>query len=349
MLNVSRDVQRFRNIIKGKIKENLKKYMSSDEIIARQGKEFVSIPIPQIELPRFKFNEAEQSGVGQGDAEAGDPGEQEENNILEIDVSIEELADILGSQLKLPKILPKGRKDIAESIKYSSLRRKGPESLKSFKYTFKESLKRQIASGTYDFEDPVIIPISDDKRYRVSVPTVKPHNQAVIFYMMDISGSMDDRKKELARLISFWIDTWLRRNFKYLEYKYLVHNISAWEVLKDEFFRLREGGGTYIHSIYTLSKKLILERYPPQDWNIYLFHFSDGDDISELTSEKAIRVIKDLLPFVNQLAYCQILDTGKFLKMFNDKLKLYPNIVSAQVDSKEDIYDAIKSFFTKGN
>lgn len=350
MINISKDVQRFRNIIKGKIKENLKKYMSSDEIITRQGKEFISIPIPQIELPRFKFN-SQNSGIGQGEADIGDrAGDQESSNILELEVTIDELADILGSELELPRIIPKGKKEIIiDSTKYTGLRRVGPESLKSFKHTFRESLKRQIASGSYDYSNPLIVPIKDDKRYRVSMPISKPHSQAIIFYMMDISGSMDDQKKLLARLISFWIDTWLRKNYKHLEYKYLVHNIRAWEVPKEDFYRIREGGGTYIYSTYELCQKIILENYSPIEWNIYIFHFSDGDDMSDILSERAIRIIKEMVPMINQISYCQILDSDKFLTLFNNKLKLYPQVVSHHVETKADVYDAIKTFFSKGN
>mgnify|MGYP000411464276 CR=1 FL=1 len=123
LFNIQRDHARFKNIIKGKIKQDLKKYVTNGEMIARKGKDQVTIPIPQIEIPRFKFGDKEQGGVGQGKGQPGDqvkPGEEgdepgqgeagsaEGKHDLEVELSLQELAEILGEQLQLPKIEPRG-------------------------------------------------------------------------------------------------------------------------------------------------------------------------------------------------------------------------------------------------
>ena len=107
--NIKRDHSRFRQIVKGRIKQDLRKYVTNGEMIGRKGKDTVTIPIPQIEIPRFRFGEKDQGGVGQGEGEPGDPvgqgdpqpgqgeaGNQGGDHMLEVDLSLQELAEILG-------------------------------------------------------------------------------------------------------------------------------------------------------------------------------------------------------------------------------------------------------------
>jgi len=120
---VERDLNRFRQIVRGKIKKDLRKYMSQGEMIGRQGRKYVSIPLPQIDLPQFRYGTRQGGGVGQGDGNVGDPiaqgdgqsgqgeaGSEPGQHIIEVDVTLEELAQILGEELQLPNIQPKGKK-----------------------------------------------------------------------------------------------------------------------------------------------------------------------------------------------------------------------------------------------
>src|SRR4029079_15662498 len=152
------------------IKQHLRQYISQGELLGRAGKEAISIPLPQIELPHFTFSSGEEDGVGSGSGEPGDgteegvglAGENEGQHLLEVDVSLDELAQILGEELELPRILPKGQAEVtSQRERYTGLRRVGPESLRNFKRTFKQALKREIASGTYDAENPMIVPVRD--------------------------------------------------------------------------------------------------------------------------------------------------------------------------------------------
>src|ERR1700752_3503882 len=164
------DDQRFRKIVRGKVKSNLSKYLTRGEMIGKKGKDLVSIPLPQIEIPQFKFGSKGTGGVGSGDGDVGTPlgppqgdseggaGDQPGGHILEVELSLEELAQILGEELALPRIEPRGKKNIiTKRDKYSSIRQVGPESLRHLKRTFKRALKRQIASGTYDPCNPTVI------------------------------------------------------------------------------------------------------------------------------------------------------------------------------------------------
>src|SRR5262249_48015268 len=152
-------------------------------------------------------------GPPQGEDDSG-AGDQPGGHILEVELTLEELAGILGEELALPRIEPRGKKNIVSTKdKYSGIRQAGPESLRHFKRTFKRALRRQIASRVYDPERPIVVPIREDKQYRSWKEVQKPESVAVIIYMMDVSGSMTDEQKEIVRIEAFWIDTWIKAHY----------------------------------------------------------------------------------------------------------------------------------------
>jgi len=346
MHGIEQDHNRFRQIIKGKIREGLRKYISHGDILGKRGKDKISIPLPRINLPRFVYN-SKHGGVGQGDGRGA--GNNPADNPIEVDVSLEEMADLLGEELKLPRIEPKGKNDIADSKKYNTIQRVGPESLRSFKKTYKEALKRAIVSGDYDPDNPNIIPIKDDRRYRASKPIQVPQSQAVIFYIMDVSGSMEYEEKHLARLTSFWIDLWLRKNYKNIQSRYIIHHINAKEVDQHTFYHIREGGGTRISSAYELCSNILSVEYNIADWNVYIFQYSDGDDWSKDSGQIACDIIKRMLPDVNQVAYCQVKNKGSFLDAVESNFAEENKVVWSVTDKRSRIYDTIKEFFVQGH
>ena len=292
-MSILEDHRRFRDIIKGRIKQNFKKYVTQSEMIGKQENEFVKIPVPSIEIPKFKYGPKDQGGVGQGQGEPGDAvngqegegkgeaGDTPGHHLIEVDVSLEELADILGEELELPSIQPKGNKTIETvQTKYTGRSPVGPNSLRLFKSSYKQALRRLISEGNYDADNPVVIPIKEDIRYRTFKKVTRPQANAVVIYMMDVSGSMGDEQKEIVRLESFWINTWLQRNYRGLETRFIIHDAAAKEVDEKTFFSTSESGGTLISSAYKLARKIIEEEYPANEWNIYPFHFSDGDNWS---------------------------------------------------------------------
>jgi uncharacterized sporulation protein YeaH/YhbH (DUF444 family) len=273
---------------------------------------------------------------------------------MEVDLSLDELAEILAEELKLPRIEPKGKHRITTiRDKYSGIRRVGPESLRHFKRSFKEALKRQIMLGDYDPNNPTIIPQKKDIRYRSWKEIKSPQSNAVIVFMMDVSGSMGEEQKELVRLESFWIDTWLRKNYEGIESRYIVHDVSAKEVDKHTFYHLREDGGTKISSAFKCAKQLLDAHYSPDEWNIYLFHFSDGDNSSEADSRECVKILKEqLLPICNEFGYCQVASaygSGNFINVLHEHLRNHEKVLTSRVNSKDDIYDSIKTFFGKGH
>jgi len=268
-------------------------------------------------------------------------------------VSLQELAEIMGEELELPRIQPKGtEKIVAWKDKYSGIRTTGPESLRHFRRTFRQAIRRQMAMGTYDAKNPVIIPIKDDKRYRSWRSEPLPQSNAVIIYMMDVSGSMGDEQKEIVRIESFWIDTWLRSQYHGIESRYIIHDAMAKEVDRDTFFKTRESGGTMISSAYKLCAKMIADEYPSTLWNIYPFHFSDGDNWSVDDTHTCVELLKkDVLPFVNLFSYGQVespYGSGQFIKDLTEHFDEDERVVTSEIKGKEAIMDSIKEFLGKG-
>ena len=367
ILNIERDQWRFKEIIKGNIRENLKEFISSGSILARRGKDKVSVNIPQIEIPRFRYGNKQTGGVGQGQGKPGDPvggepgdgtepgqaGQGEGDHVLEVDIEIEELAQILGEELQLPRIEPKGQKNITSSKeRFSGIRTTGPRALRHFKRTYREALKRQVVTGTYDPSNPVIIPIGDDMRYRSWKEEKVPETNAVLIYMMDVSGSMGDEQKEIVRIESFWIDTWLRSQYEGIETRYIIHDAVAREVDRDTFFHTRESGGTMISSAYKLCSEIIHKDYPADEWNIYPFHFSDGDNWSLDDTDVCMSMLRDkIMPASNIFCYGQVVSaygSGQFIKDLKDHCGENEQVVLSEIPSRDAIMQSIKDFLGTG-
>lgn len=363
---IDNDYQRFKQIVRGKVRENLKKYITHGEMIGRQGREYVSIPIPNIEIPHFRHGQKGSGGVGQGEGEVGSPigrgqddgdgsgqaGDQPGAHIREVEVSLEELADMLAAELELPRIEPKGKNTISSrKDKYNSIRRTGPESLKHLKRTYKKALKRLIAADQYDPQLPVIVPEREDRLYRSWKTTTQPETNAAIIYMMDVSGSMTDDQKEIVRIESFWIDTWLKSQYDGVDVRYIIHDAMAKEVDEDTFYHTRESGGTRISSAYKVARDIIHREFPPSDWNIYCFQFSDGDNWGE-DNKSCIEILaQDLLPHCNLFCYGQVespYGSGEYIRELRRIQDEWENLTLSEVDSKEAIYDSIKVFLGKG-
>lgn len=365
---IRQDYNRFQAIIKGRIKKNLRKYITKGELIGAQGKNMISIPLPRINIPKFIYGHEQMGGVGQGEGDVGTiigKSKQEGNegsnkagntpseHLLEVDVSIDELAEMMAEELHLPKIRPKGSGTVMNlSDKYSTVRREGAESLRHFKRTYKEALKRQISSNEYDPDNPIVIPIKRDKRYRFSKPTPRPEYNAAILYIMDVSGSMGDEQKEIVRIESFWIDTWLRSQYDNIDCRYIIHDAQAKEVDQETFYHTRESGGTLISSAFKLVRDVIDADYPQQDWNIYIFHFSDGDNWSGEDTKLCVDLLRyHLVPRVNLFCYGQVesrYGSGQFIKDLNEAFPKEETVVTSKIDDKEAIYASIKDFLGKG-
>lgn len=361
---IERDRKRFEDIVRGRIKQDLKRHITRGEMIGKRGQEVVSIPLPHIDLPRFRYGSKEQGGVGQGPGEAGAPlggdgegegsgaGEEPGHHIREVELSIEQITRLIGEALELPRIEPRGAESItAVKGRYTGIRRVGPETLRSFKRTYREALKRQISSGSYDPDRPLVVPVREDMRYRSWKDEQIPVANAVIFYLMDVSGSMASEQKEIVRIESFWIDNWIRAHYDGVQSRYLIHDATAKEVDRDTFFTTRESGGTKISSAYELAARIAEQEYPVQDWNLYFFHFSDGDNLGSGDNERCFGLLRErLLPVANLFGYGQVesrAGSGAFWGALQGHVDA-ENLVLSKIPDRDAILGSIKDFLGKG-
>lgn len=354
---IERDRSRFRDIVRGRIKSDLRKFVSQGEMFGRKGKDLISIPLPGIELPHFRFGDNKKQGVGQGEGEPGEgegkAGDQPGEHMLEVEVPLSELAEILGEELQLPRIQPKGRSDLVAPVgRYVGIRRTGPESLRHAKRTLKAALRRQVIAGTFDPDDPVLIPTRGDRHYRSWKEKNAPENSAVVIYMMDVSGSMGKEQKEVVRVEAFWINTWLRSQYKSLQIRYIVHDAAAREVDEATFFHLRESGGTKISSAYELCARLMQEQFPASIWNVYPFHFSDGDNWSGRDTERCVELLEQsVLPNCNVFCYGQVRSaygSGQFKKDLDAKFPKDERVITSEIPDRDGILKSIQDFLGKG-
>jgi uncharacterized sporulation protein YeaH/YhbH (DUF444 family) len=362
---IEQDRKRFDDIVRGKIKQDLKRHITRGELIGKRGREVVSIPVPQIELPRFRYGSRERGGVGQGPGEPGQPlgggageggaggaGDEPGHHIREVEMTIQELTQLLGETLELPRIEPKGAETLtATKGRVAGIRRVGPESLRAFRRSYREALKRQVASGSYDPRRPVVVPVRPDMRYRSWKEEPQPVANAVILYMMDVSGSMGSEQKEIVRIESFWIDSWIRLHYDGVQSRYIIHDAAAREVDRETFFTTREAGGTRISSAYELAAEIVAREYPAEDWNIYFFHFSDGDNLGGGDNEKCFHLLRErLLPVANLFGYGQVesrAGSGAFLNALQKNIEA-ENLILSRIADRDAILGSIKDFLGKG-
>jgi uncharacterized sporulation protein YeaH/YhbH (DUF444 family) len=174
-----------------------------------------------------------------------------------------------------------------------------------------------------------------------------------VLALMDVSGSMGEFKKYIARSFFFWMVRFLRTKYDNVEIVFISHHTEAREVSEEQFFTQGESGGTVVSSAYQLALDIINSRYSPRDWNIYPFHFSDGDNYYS-DNEEAVRLADQLIETCNLFGYGEIGEegassyrrsSGALLSIFNDRLKNKERFVGVRIDDKEDVYPALKQFF----
>jgi hypothetical protein len=299
---VNEDHKEFRDVVSGKIRKELKKFIKSGNIFKSRGKNGkISISIPKIDIPHIVFG-SNGTGVGRGDGKPGDvigrddpkgkgkgnkAGSEEAEGIT-ITLDLEEILKFLQDELELPDLQPKEDNTFEDvKIKYNNISLVGPESLRHTRRTMLTALKRMCSTGEINklhevpgYKDPVrlILPINSDKRYRQYKEIKSPSTNALIIYARDGSASMDTAKCDIVSDMAWWIDVWIKRFYKRVERMFVWHDIQAQEVDEQKFYKYRFGGGTVCSSSLKLIAKQFENRFPPNKWNIYVFYFTDGEN-----------------------------------------------------------------------
>ncbi|MBK7617352.1 MAG: YeaH/YhbH family protein [Burkholderiales bacterium] len=196
--------------------------------------------------------------------------------------------------------------------------------------------------GLIPFLDPI------DLRFRSRVKTPVPSSKAVMFCLMDVSGSMDEQRKELSKRFFILLYLFLTRHYEKIDLVFIRHHTQAQEVTEEEFFHARETGGTVVSSALELMDKVIRERYPPGEWNIYGAQASDGDNWHHDSGRCRELLTDKLLPACRYFAYVQVAEEEQNLWEEYSKLaETHKQFAMRKAVEPSQIYPVFRDLFKK--
>ena len=356
------DQQRHQEKVQEAIRNNLPDLITEESIIMSNGREVVKIPIRSLDEYKIRYNYDKNKHVGQGDGESkvGDvvardgsegqkgsgkgqgAGDQPGEDYFEAEVSLMELEEALFKQLELPNLKRKEKQEhLVEDIEFNDIRKTGLMGNIDKKRTMMTAFKRNAMKGTPKFH-PIY---QEDLKFKTWNEIVKPDSKAVVLAMMDTSGSMGIWEKYMARSFFFWMTRFLRSKYETVEIEFIAHHTEAKVVTEEDFFSKGESGGTICSSAYRKALELIEKKYHPDQFNIYPFHFSDGDN---LTSDNArcVKLVEELMKISNLFGYGEVNQYNRHSTL----MSAYKNIKNEDfkyyiLKQKVDVFHAMKSFF----
>jgi uncharacterized protein len=368
------DRRRHRQLVEKSIKENLGDILSEESIIGEGKNKKIKIPIRGLKEYQFVYGK-NTPGIGSGDGSekrgdkiGADPqqgkgqggtgaGNDEGEDIYETEVTIEDVMSYLIEDLELPDM---DKKKISEvltnnSTKRSGYKRHGINPHLAKKRTVVEKLKRLQGKKRAMREAHIEQQIErfpfkeEDLRYYRVKKSVKKESNAAIICVMDVSGSMDNTKKYMARSFFFVLSRFIRMKYNNVEVAFVSHTTTAKEVNENEFFHKGESGGTYISSGLNKALEIIEKRYNPSYWNVYTFHVSDGDNWLE-DNERAVKAARELCSVCNMFGYAEIMP--EYYTTTTIKSKLINEIKSRKFSAvtikvKQDLWAALKMLLRK--
>ena len=210
-----------------------------------------------------------------------------------------------------------------------------------------EPLRRRIAAlqariGKVAFLDPI------DLRFRTRTRVPEPRSQAVMFCVMDVSGSMDQERKDLAKRFFILLYLFLTRHYEKIDIVFIRHHTQAAEVSEDEFFHSQQTGGTVVSSALVLLDQIIHARYLAGDWNIYVAQASDGDNFSDDNAKCRSLLAEKILPLVRHFAYVQVVEHEQGLwHEYNQLAPLFAHFALRKVSVPSDIYPVFRDLFKR--
>ncbi len=355
------DQLRHQEKVKEAIRKSLPDLVSEESIILSDGRDVVKIPIRSLDEYRFRYNTSKNQRVGQGDGKSkvGDvlgkeseqqpsggmgAGDQPGVDYYEAEVSVQELEEMLFDEMELPNLEVKEEQELESiDIDFKDVRKKGLMGNIDKKRTLLEAIRRNARAGEVDN----IRIINDDLRFKTWDDVIEPQSNAVILAIMDTSGSMGNFEKYIARTFFFWMVRFLRTRYEKVEIVFIAHHTEAKEVTEDQFFTKGESGGTICSSAYRLAIDIIKSRFPSHRYNIYPFHFSDGDNLTS-DNERCVRLVQELMDLSNMFSYAEVNQYNRHSTL----MTAYRNInderfMNCVIRDKSDVYKALKIFFGK--
>ena len=356
----ARDWLRHNDKVRDAVRQQLPDIIAGADVLG-SGSRTVKVPVKMLEHYHFKLNQPQQQqGVGQGQAKAGDvlqqgspqgsgkdkgKGSNEGGGIeFMLEFKVDDIVDWLWEEMQLPNL--KARVGKAEETDWmrEGWDKKGARSRLDRRRSLREAVKRRaVQPGGPSFSD-------DDLRFRQLNQREQPSIQAVVFLLMDVSGSMTDADRKLAKTFFFWAIQGLKRQYRHLDTVFVAHTTEAFEFDEEKFFQVSGTGGTVTSTGLNKVQEIINERYSPSRYNIYLFYASDGDNYPE-DRGIASDALKEIASVASYSGYIEVASSTP--QHLNTEVgQLFRSIASSGKDAgsfaitkMEDIWEAVRHFF----
>ncbi len=360
----ARDWLRHNEKVREAVQDNLANLIAGPDLITGPQDKTVQVPVRLLEHARFRLSESHepQTAAGQGNGQPGDvlrqmqpmPGDEEgqgDNNEGEVrllmELKIDDIMDWLWEEMKLPDLQPKPKTSI-EDQEYvrEGWDKHGARARLDRRRTVKEAVKRRAIQ-------PNAVPFSnEDLRFRQLVHRKKPATNAVVLFALDVSASMTDAERKLAKTFFFFALQGIRRRYAKVETRFIAHTTHAWEFTENDFFQVTGTGGTGASTAFNLALDMLAAEYDPSQYNTYLFYASDGENFTE-DRTAATEALTKLLSMVNYVGYVEttpgsLRTTETEMKMICTALERSGLPIGTSVLGRsEDVWKAIRKFFVQ--
>lgn len=356
----ARDWLRHNEKVREAVRSHLPDAIAGGDVLSG-GTKTIRVPVRMLEHYHFRLRSPEQpQGVGQGAAKPGDTlgppggspasgkgggGRNDGGFEFLLEFKVDDIVDWLWEEMKLPNLRARvGRAEETDWIR-EGWDRHGARSRLDRRRSMRESIKRR---GVQSADSPRFT--DDDLRFRQLTRREQPATQAVVFFLMDVSASMSDRDRQLAKSFFFWAVQGLRRQYRHLDTVFVAHTTEAWEFNEEEFFKVSGSGGTVTSAGLKKVREIISARFDPGRYNVYLFYASDGDNASSDHAD-AEAALDEIAALANYAGYLEVSATpqsrlnsecGALFKALADAGK---PAASFAISRFEDIWDAVRHFF----
>jgi len=358
----ARDWLRHNDKVREAVRQHLPDVISAPDLMTGPNQRSVQVPLKLLEHARFKLSSSRATiGAGQGPAkpgdvlrppnydpdEAGEGGDTEGEVRLLMEFAIDDILEWLWDEFQLPELQPRGNATLEEpEYVREGWDKRGARSRLDRRRTVKEAIKRRAVQAR-----PAPF-TNDDLRFRQLVHHPRPSSNAVVFFVLDVSSSMTQAERRLAKTFFFLALRGLRSKYQRVELRFLAHAARAWEFNESDFFQVSGMGGTMASSGFRLALSLLEEHYDEASFNSYLFYASDGDNFSEDRSA-ASTTLGQLAQRLNFMAYVEtlpgmprVLET-EMGRLWRERERQGLPVSSTVLSNSDDVFVAIRQFLTR--
>ncbi|HEV7814663.1 MAG TPA: DUF444 family protein [Janthinobacterium sp.] len=360
----ARDWLRHNEKVRDAVQAHLPELIAGPDLITGPQERTVQVPVRLLEHARFRLADMHSTtGAGQGEGKAGDllrpghagpggnggtddsGGDQDGELRLMLEFPIDDIMEWLWEEMKLPLLKP--QRDVLieerEAVR-EGWDKRGARSRLDRRRTVKEAIKRRALQ-----RDAVAF-TNDDLRFRQLVMRPKPSSNAVVFFVVDVSASMTQAERKLAKSFFFFALQGLRRQYARVETRFIGHTTRAWEFPESEFFQVTGMGGTIASSAFRLTLELARARQAGGQYNAYMFYASDGENFTEDRGAASL-ALTELAKLLNYIGYIETapgmprsLDT-EMQRLCKELERRGMPVATSILNSGEDVWRALRKFF----